>query len=128
MREDPAAQRQAIEEDADVDEPEVVQIQVVDGDRAALQRTIERLVESRLVACGQLLGPIASTYRWQGEVERAEEHLALLKARADRAEAVVDAVAALHGYEMPEIVVLPVVAGLPAYLAWVREEAGGAGQ
>ena len=105
--------------------PDVVQIQVVDADRAALERVVERLVARRLVACGQVLGPIGSTYRWQGAVEHAEEWLALLKTRADRAEAVVAAVREAHAYHVPEIVVLPVVGGLPEYLDWIREETAG---
>lgn len=105
---------------------EAVQIQVADSDREALGWMVEQLVARRLVACGQVLGPVASTYRWQGAVEHAEEWLALLKTRADRADAVVAAVAEMHAYEVPEIVVLPVTGGLAAYLDWIREEGTGA--
>ena len=102
---------------------EVVQIQVVGPTRESLERIVERLVADRLVACGQLVPGLASTYWWNGSIERASEWLALLKTRADRVEDVVRIVAELHDYDVPEVIVVPVTGGLPAYLDWVREEA-----
>jgi len=78
------------------------------------------LVEQRLAACVQVT-PIQSTYRWQGEVERADELLLLIKTTEARADAVIDAVTANHTYDMPEVVVLPASGGSAAYVAWVRE-------
>ena len=89
----------------------------VDGARA-LGRT---LVEERLVACAQLLPGIESIYRWEGRVERAGEVLLVLKttrACFDRLQA---RLVALHPYDVPELVALPAVAGLPAYLHWVAD-------
>ena len=77
------------------------------------------LVEERVIACANVVGPIRSIYRWQDAVEDAEEFLLILKARAADV-ALVDArVRALHSYEVPEIVALPVTAGSAPYLAWL---------
>ena len=81
------------------------------------------LVEARLAACVQAM-PIASTYRWEGEVETADERLLLVKTRADRVEAVEVFLAEHHSYDTPECVVVPMVGGLPAYLAWIDESVG----
>ena len=81
------------------------------------------LVEARLAACVQAV-PIAATYRWQGEVETAAEHLLLVKTRADHLDAVKAFLAEHHSYDTPECVALPVAGGLPAYLAWLDESVG----
>ena len=78
------------------------------------------LVERQVAACVNLLPGVESIYRWEGKVERAGEVLALIKtARYPDLEA---ALRELHPYDVPEILALPVAAGLPAYLAWLAEE------
>jgi periplasmic divalent cation tolerance protein len=79
------------------------------------------MVEERLAACANVVGPIRSIYRWQGAVEEAEEHLLLLKARAADVPALEARVRALHSYEVPEVLALPVRGGSAAYLAWLAE-------
>lgn len=69
-----------------------------------------------------MLGPIRSTYRWEGSVETAEEFMCVIKTRRDLATEVEKAIKALHSYENPEIVTLPVLGGSPDYLAWVASE------
>lgn len=97
----------------------VVLVTAADADEAArLGRT---LVEERLAACANVVGPIRSIYRWQGGVEEAAEHLLLLKARAADVPALDARVRALHSYEVPEVLALPVGAGAVAYLAWLAE-------
>jgi periplasmic divalent cation tolerance protein len=83
------------------------------------------LVERRLAACVQVVGPIASTYRWQGAIERAEEWLCLIKTTRERFDAVADAIRAAHPYETPEIIATPIVAGDAAYLRWLDEQTRG---
>jgi len=85
-------------------------------------RLARMLVERRLAACVQVAGPVASVYRWQGRVEEAREWQCLIKTRADLFDAVAAAIRALHAYELPEIIALPIVAGDPAYLDWLRRE------
>jgi len=77
------------------------------------------LVEDRLAACVNLVGPIHSIYRWEGKVEEAAEHLLLVKARAVDLPAVEARVRGLHGYSVPEVLALPVRGGSAAYLAWL---------
>lgn len=100
----------------------VCQIQVSHSDRSALEELIERLLERRLIACGQVLGPIRSCYRWEGRVERQEEWLGLLKTAASRAAEVQALLAELHPYEVPEILLTQITAGHPPYLQWVLEQ------
>lgn len=77
------------------------------------------LVEERAIACANVVGPIRSVYRWQEAVEEAEEFLLILKARAADVPLIDARVRALHSYEVPEIVALPVTAGSAPYLAWL---------
>lgn len=92
-----------------------------DGDVAA--RIARTLVEEGLAACANLLSPVRSIYRWQGRVEDDTEVLLVIKTRADRVDALAERLRALHPYEVPELVVLPVDGGLAPYLDWVRAEA-----
>lgn len=85
------------------------------------QRVASALVERRLAACVQVIGPISSTYRWRGDVERASEWLCLAKTETARYAEVEAAIRELHSYEEPEILATPVVAGSGGYLDWVSE-------
>lgn len=93
--------------------------------RAEAEAIAERLVRSDLAACVQVLGPMTSIYRWEGEVARAEEWLVLAKTTAERWPQVEAAIAEMHSYEVPEIIALPIAAGSEAYLGWLRESVGG---
>lgn len=89
-------------------------------------RAIARaLVEERLAACGNVVPIQASVYRWKGKIVEETECLLVLKTRAGRVARLTERVLALHPYELPEILVVPVAAGLGAYLAWVREGTSG---
>jgi periplasmic divalent cation tolerance protein len=83
------------------------------------------LVEERLAACGSVVPVAASIYRWKGEVLEEPEFLVILKTRVACLDALAARVTALHPHEVPEILALPVSAGLDAYLAWVREATTG---
>lgn len=83
-----------------------------------------RLVQLGLAACVQVEGPVRSTYRWQGAVERAEEFRCTLKTTAAAAAACIAAIRADHPYETPELLVSPVTAA-GGYAAWLRESIGG---
>ena len=80
------------------------------------------LVEARLAACVQVVGPITSTYRWKGAVEVTEEWLCLIKTTAERFEALAAHIKAHHPYEVPEITAAPLTQGSTDYLAWVSAE------
>ena len=80
------------------------------------------VVEARLAACVNILPRVQSIYRWQGRIESATEIPLLIKSTAASYPALEQAIRTLHPYEIPEIVALPITAGLPAYLNWVAEE------
>jgi periplasmic divalent cation tolerance protein len=85
---------------------------------AALART---LVEERLAACGNILPGVRSIYRWQDEVQDEQEVLLLLKTVRPAVAALTERVVALHPYELPEVIALPVLGGLDGYIGWIEE-------
>ncbi|MFJ3047413.1 divalent-cation tolerance protein CutA [Herbaspirillum chlorophenolicum] len=93
-------------------------------EEALAQSLARALVEEGLAACVNILAPVASVYRWQGQVEHATEIPLLIKTTQARYEDVERAICRAHPYDVPEIVALPIAAGLPAYLEWMREETG----
>ena len=100
---------------------EYLQVLTAAGSEEEAERISAALVEQRLAACVQVVGPIASRYRWQGEVETAREWLCLAKTEASRYPQVEAAIRELHSYEEPEIVATPIVAGSEGYLDWIGE-------
>ena len=100
----------------------VVVVLLTAPDPETAQRIAQALVEERLAACVNVLPGVRSIYRWQGAVEQASEVLLIAKTQADRSDALAARVRALHPYELPEVVVLPVSGGSEAYLGWVVAE------
>ena len=100
------------------------QVQTTAGSREEAERIAAALLESRLAACVQVVGPIESRYWWEGRLETATEWLCLAKTTDERLDEVVAAVAAAHSYDTPEVIALPVVAGNPGYLEWIAEVVG----
>jgi periplasmic divalent cation tolerance protein len=82
-----------------------------------------QILERRLAACVNILPGMVSHYWWQGAIERAEEAVMIVKTRAPLAEPVREAVRAVHPYETPAIMIVPVEGGDPEYLAWIAAEA-----
>lgn len=101
---------------------EHVQVATSTDSRANAERIARTLVEAQLAACVQVLGPIASTYRWQGKIETAEEWLCLAKTRAELYARVEEAIRAVHPYELPEILAIPIAAGSQSYLDWMDQQ------
>lgn len=82
----------------------------------------DMLLEKKLAACVNAISPVNSLYTWKGETVEDEEVLLLVKARADGfEERLIPAVRAVHPYEVPEIIALPIVMGLRSYLEWIDE-------
>lgn len=83
------------------------------------------LVERRLAACVNILGPVSSIYTWEGKINDEEEFLLIVKSRSDLIESqLIPAVQAIHPYQVPEIIALPIAMGLPDYLEWVMQTSG----
>ena len=104
---------------------EYLQVLTTAGSKEEAGAIAAALIERRLAACIQISGPIASIYRWRGEIENAEEWQCLVKTAASRWDAVEAAIRELHSYEEPEIVATPIVAGSAGYLRWIDESLDG---
>jgi periplasmic divalent cation tolerance protein len=101
---------------------EYLQVQTTTDSRAEAMELGRSAVQARLAACAQVAGPVASTYWWEGGIERAEEWLVLLKLPAARFSELAAFISERHSYDEPEIVAIPIVAGTATYLSWISEE------
>jgi len=101
---------------------EFLQVQTTTDSRAEAMELARAAVEARLAACGQVAGPVASTFWWNEELERAEEWFVFLKTTADRYAELAAFITERHSYDEPEILAVPIIAGAAPFLAWLREE------
>ncbi|MBW1912381.1 MAG: divalent-cation tolerance protein CutA [Deltaproteobacteria bacterium] len=88
------------------------------------RKIARNIVEKRLAACAQVIGPITSTFWWKDKIDEVEEWLLILKTRNDLYGKLEKAIKEIHPYEVPEILALPVVAGNQDYLDWLDNETG----
>jgi periplasmic divalent cation tolerance protein len=95
------------------------------GTEAAARELAAAAVEARLGACAQVVGPVTSVYRWEGEVRTDQEWRVEIKTTADRVPALTGRLGQLHGYDLPEIIATPIEGGSAAYLAWLTAETRG---
>src|SRR5512136_339128 len=79
------------------------------------------LVEEHLAACVNITG-VTSVYRWKGDLFQDQEQLLIIKTIRERVDAVIGRIVALHSYELPEMIVLPITGGYPPYLQWLEDE------
>jgi periplasmic divalent cation tolerance protein len=93
---------------------------VTTAGREEAETIAQQLLEARLIACANIIGPVYSHFHWSGKMEKAEEYLILMKSRKDLFEKLSETVKALHSYEVPEILALPIVEGSKAYMNWLR--------
>lgn len=91
------------------------------GSKEEARKIAQALVDRRLAACVNVVGPIHSIYRWKAAVESASEHLLIIKTRAETFPRVRDAIRELHSYEVPECIMLSIEAGSEDYLEWIEE-------
>ena len=89
-------------------------------DKVSAERIAHALVEEGLAACVNVLPPMHSIYRWKGKIEQATEQLLVIKSTVARFPAIRERIQALHPYELPEIIAVPIADGLPGYLAWLN--------
>jgi periplasmic divalent cation tolerance protein len=102
--------------------PEVIMVITNLPDRATAERIADSLVTDGVAACINVLAECFSVYRWQGTIERANEVPLLIKTTRAAYPLLEASLRKLHPYELPEIIALPVTAGLPEYLNWVSTE------
>jgi periplasmic divalent cation tolerance protein len=95
------------------------------GTEAHARALVTALVEQRLIACGTLLPAARSIYRWEGKVTEQSEVVVLLKTDAARWNALCTMIEQRHPYQVPELLALPVTAGLDRYLSWLASEVAG---
>jgi periplasmic divalent cation tolerance protein len=109
-------------EETDMTEAKFIQVITTTAQKEDAEKIASTLVEKRLAACVQIIGPIRSIYRWQGNIEREEEWLCQIKSRRDLFDAVDQTIRAIHPYETPEIIALPILVGNEGYLTWLQNE------
>jgi len=101
---------------------QVLVILVTAENQKEARRIGEGMVNAKLAACANIVPGIQSIYRWKGKVVKAQEVLIILKSTRPRYRALEKAIKAMHTYETPEIIALPVKEGLDQYIEWVRSE------
>ncbi len=82
-------------------------------------------IEAKLGACAQIVGPITSVFRWEGEVQTEQEWRVEIKTATDRVAALTEHIKANHSYDVPEIIATPVTGGSAEYLSWLVDETRG---
>lgn len=90
--------------------------------RADAEKIAKELVGLRLAACVQIVGPVTSSYWWKGKLEQAEEYQCVIKSRQDIYPDLEGAIKAVHPYDVPEILAMPVLSGNADYLSWLDKE------
>lgn len=93
------------------------------GSSANAEQIADTLISERIAACVQI-SPVSSIYRWEGAVHHDSEFSLWIKTSAERVSEVESVIKRLHTYELPEIVVLPIIGGSPEYLGWLAESVG----
>jgi periplasmic divalent cation tolerance protein len=101
---------------------EYIVILVTASSEKEAETIAEDLVRSRLVACANLIKGIRSIYRWEGNVQKDDEVLLVMKGRSSGFGRIEKRVRELHSYDVPEVVALPVLKGSPPYLEWLSAE------
>ena len=86
------------------------------------QAISNKLVEERLAACVQVLGPITSTYWWQGKIETSQEWLCIIKSKKSLYKQIEDTIKSIHHYDVPEIIAVPITMGSKDYFNWLKKE------
>lgn len=102
--------------------PGYIQVQTTTEKKEDAERIARVLAEKRLAACVQVLGPMRSTYWWQGRIDSAEEYLCLIKTRKALYKKVEKAIRENHPYAVPEIIGVPILKGSRDYLGWIKKE------
>jgi periplasmic divalent cation tolerance protein len=99
---------------------EYIIVLITTASKKEAEKITQHLLDLKLIACGNIVGPVSSIFTWSGKAEKAEEYLTIMKTRKDLFNKLAVAVKTLHSYEVPEILALPVVDGAKTYLDWLE--------
>lgn len=97
----------------------IIMIVVTTSSKQEAKKIIQYLLNKRIIACGNIIGPISSSYWWKGNIEESEEFLLFMKSKMSLFKKIENEILKIHSYEIPEIVVLPIVEGSKGYLDWI---------
>lgn len=100
---------------------EFIQITITTDTEELAMQIAEKVVEKKIAACAQISGPITSIYEWKGKIENAREWYSVIKTRKNLYQKVEETIKALHPYEVPEIIALPILEGNKDYLDWITQ-------
>ena len=89
------------------------------ADKEEAVRIVRRLLSERLIACANIVGPVSSLFWWEGKIDEADEFLVFMKSKKKLFKRLSERAKEIHGYQVPEIIALPVIEGLPSYLDWL---------
>ena len=104
------------------DMTDYIQVMTTVENKSDAEKIARHLVEEKIAACVQILGPLQSYFQWQGKLDRADEYLCLIKSRNDLFHEIEAAIKILHPYEVPEIIAMPIIMGGADYLNWLAAE------
>ena len=105
-----------------MDEDGPIIVLITAPDAAEARRIADALLTEHLAACVNTLSGVSSRYWWQGRLEEAAEALLIVKSRRPLLDAIIKRVKAMHSYDVPEIIALPIVGGNEGYLKWLASE------
>jgi len=97
-------------------------VYITASSREEAEKISRVLLEERLIACANILDPVASLFWWKGEIRKDAEALLIAKTKESLVDQLIERVKALHSYECPCIVSFPLVKGNPDFLKWISEE------
>ena len=104
------------------DKSKYIQVFTTVAKRGDAERIAKILSDKKLSACTQIIGPIASFFRWKGKVKKSKEWLCIIKTKRTLYKSVEKAIKSIHPYELPEIVAAPIIKGSQEYLGWIQKE------
>ncbi len=96
-----------------------IMVYVTTASKAEAEKIAQELLKERLIACANIVGPVSSHFHWSGKIDSAEEFLMIMKSRSDLFAELERRVVALHSYEVPEVIAVPISAGSKAYFEWM---------
>jgi len=89
------------------------------ANREEAVKIVRRLLDERLIACANIVGPVSSLFWWEGKIDEAKEFLVFMKSHRSLFERLSESVKEIHSYQVPEVIALPIIEGSPSYLEWL---------